>query len=268
MPRNERLFTGLIFGRPSPGHGRDHAGLGIIAPNSVRLCVRDIHHVVGVEGDGGRPCQIGLEGWTVSVEAMLSSSDDRGNDTGLMVHLPDSVTAGIADIEVVAGVKGDVERQIESGFTTGPLIAAIAGFADAGEIVKRTFAEIDPPDTIRPGLGKVEPGLGLVECRVMGQRNSGLDRPFSIAGATGLTVTCKGFDITGRKLKFGFHLPVTLSRLVSRVTLNEPARLVVPLEPLFAPVMQEERVVAERLPSAAEPLERRLRSHPPHAQTF
>ena len=45
---------------------------------------------------------------------------------------------------------------------------------------------------------------------MMGQWNPGLDRPFSIAGAPGLAVACEGFDIAGRELQFGFHMPVAL----------------------------------------------------------
>ena len=211
IPRNERLLTGLVLGRPGPGHGRDHARPGIVATDSVRLGVGDVHHVVGVERDCGRPGEIDLAGRTISVEPMLPGADDRGDDAGLMVHFPDAVTAGIAGIEIVVGVKRDVERQIEPGFSTGAFVAAIAGFADAGEIMKCAFPEIDPPDTIGPGLGKVEPGLVLVERGVMGQWNPGLDRPFSIAGAPGLAVACEGLDIAGRELKLGFHMPVALS---------------------------------------------------------
>src|SRR4029079_11090532 len=101
---------------------------------------------------------------------MLPGADDRGNEAGFMVHFPDTVTAGITYVEIVAGVEGDVERQIEPGFTTGSLIAAITGFANASEIVECPFLEIDPSDTIGTGFGKVEPGLGLVECGVMRQR--------------------------------------------------------------------------------------------------
>ena len=163
IPRNEGLLTGLVFGRPGPGHGRYHTCPGIVATDSVRLGVGDVQHVVRVEGDCSRPSEIDLAGRTVSVEPMLPGADDRGDDAGFMVHFPDAVTAGIAGIEVVAGVKHDVERQIEPGFSTGAFIAAIAGFADAGEIMECAFPEIDPPDTIGPGLGKVEPRLVLVE---------------------------------------------------------------------------------------------------------
>ena len=204
IPRNEGLLTGLVFGRPAPGHGRDHACPGIVATDSVRLSVRDVHHIVGVEGDCGRPGEIDREGRTISVEPMLPGADDRGDDAGLMVHFPDTVTAGIAGIEIVAGVKRDVERQIEPGFPTRAFVAAIAGFADAGEIMECAFPKIDPPDAIGPGLGKVEPGLVFVERGVMRQWDPGLDRPFSIAGAPGLAVACEGFDIAGRKLKLGF----------------------------------------------------------------
>jgi hypothetical protein len=103
---------------------------------------------------------------------MLPSSDDRGDDAGLMVHFPDAVTAGIADIEIVAGVECDVERQIEPGFPTKTFVAALAGFADSSEIMECPFPETDPPDTVGPGLGKVEPGLVLVERSMMGQWNS------------------------------------------------------------------------------------------------
>ena len=171
IPRNERLFTGLVFGRPGSGHGRHHACPGVVATDSVRLGVGDVHHIVRVKGNCSRPREIDLAGRAISVEPMLPGADDRRNDAGLTVHFPDAVTAGIAGIEVVAGVKRDVERQIEPGFSTGAFVAAIAGFADAGEIMECTFAEIDPPDTIGPGFGKVEPRLVLVERGVMGQRN-------------------------------------------------------------------------------------------------
>ena len=74
--------------------------------------------------------------------------------------------------------------------------------------MERALLEIDPPDAIGPGLGKIEPGLVFVERGVMGQWNPRLDRPLSIAGAPGLAVACEGFDIAGRELKFGFHMPV------------------------------------------------------------
>ena len=142
IPRDERLLTGLVLSRPSPGHGRDHARPGIVATDSVRLGVGDVHHVVGIEGDCGRPGEIDLEGRTISVEPMLPGADDRGDDAGLTVHFPDAVTAGIADIEIVAGIERDVERQIEAGFPTEAFVAAIAGFADAGEIMKRAFRRL------------------------------------------------------------------------------------------------------------------------------
>src|SRR5207244_7289104 len=235
IPCNEGLFTGLVFVCPGPGYGRHSASPGIVATDSVRLGVGNVQHVVGIESYCGRPGEIDLEGRNISVEPMLPGADDRGDDAGLMVHFPYAVTAGIADIEVVAGVKRDVERQIQPGFPTGAFVAAIAGFADASEIMECAFPEIDPPDTIGPGLGKVEPGLVLIERCVMGQWNPGLDRPFSIAGAPGLAVACEGFDIASRELKLGFHMPVALSRLVSRVKLSEPARLAVPRKPVLAP---------------------------------
>ena len=210
IPCDKRLLTGLVLSRPSPGHGCDETSSGIVATDSVRLGVGDVHHIGGIEGNGSRPSEVDLDGRTISVESMLTSPDDRGDDAGLTVHFPDSVTTGIADIEIVAGIERDVERQIEAGFSTEAFVAAIAGFTDTGEIMKRAFPEIDPPDTIRPGLGKVEPGLVLVERGVMGQWNPGLDRSFSVAGASGLAVACEGFDIPGCELKLGLHMSVAL----------------------------------------------------------
>src|SRR6185295_5448611 len=210
VPRNERLLTGLVFRRPSPGHSRDHACPGIVATDSVRLGIGNVHDVIGVERHGGRPGEVDIESRTISVEPMMPGADDRGDDAGLTVHFPDTVTPGIADIKIVAGIERDVERQIEAGFSTEAFVAAIAGFTDTGEIMKRAFPEIDPPDTIRPGLGKVEPGLVLVERGVMGQWNPGLDRSFSVAGTSGLAVACEGFDIPGCELKLGLHMSVAL----------------------------------------------------------
>ena len=206
IPRDQRLLTRLVLGRPSPGDGRDHPGPGIVAADSVRLGVGDIHHIVGIEGDRGRPGEIDLERRTIAIEPMLAGPDDGRDDAGLMIHFADAVAAGIADVEIVAGVKRDIQRQIEPGFAAEAFIAAVAGFADAGEIVERAFSEIDPPDTVGPGLGKVEPFLVFVERDVMRQWNPRLHRPFSVAGAPGFAVACKGFDIAGGELKFGFHM--------------------------------------------------------------
>src|SRR5512141_2264418 len=101
---------------------------------------------------------------------------------------------------------------------------------------------------------------------MVGQRNSRLDRPFSIAGAPGLPVACKGFDIADRELQFGFHMPVALFRLVSRVTLNGPAQPSVPRKPVLVPWV-EESLAAERRPYSAGRLGLQLQSRPPHART-
>src|SRR5688572_9071544 len=142
IPRDKRLLASLVFSRPSPGYGCDDTRPGIIATDPMRLGVGDVHHIVGIEGDCGRPGEVNLEGRTISVEPMLSGPDDRGDDARLAVHFPDAVTAGIADIEIVAGVERDVERQIEAGFPTEAFIAAIAGFADPGKIMQRAFPKI------------------------------------------------------------------------------------------------------------------------------
>ena len=97
---------------------------------------------LGSKRDCSRPGEIDLAGRTISVEPMLPGADDRGDDAGLMIHFPDAVTAGVAGIEIVAGVKRDVERQIEPGFPTGTFVAAIAGFADAGEIMECAFLRL------------------------------------------------------------------------------------------------------------------------------
>src|SRR5580765_3923270 len=103
----------------------------------MRLGVGDVHDVIGIEGVGGRPGEVTLEGRTISVEPMLPGAEVRGDDAGLPFPFPDSVTAGIADIEIVARIERDVERQIEAGFSTEAVVAAITGFTDTGEIMKR-----------------------------------------------------------------------------------------------------------------------------------
>src|SRR5512141_1743895 len=148
IPRHERLLAGFILCRPRPGYSRHHTRQRIVPANPMRLGIGDVHHIVGIEGDRGRPGEIRLKGWTISIEPMLPCADDRGDDAGLMVYLPDAVAAGVADIEVVAGVKRDIKRQIETGLPTEPFVAAITGFAGTGEIMKGAFPEINPPDTI------------------------------------------------------------------------------------------------------------------------
>ena len=131
-----------------PAIGRDHAGLGIEAPDSVCLGIGDIDDIVGIEGDRRRPGQIDFQRGTISIEPMLTGADDRRNDAGLMVDFSNPVAPGITDIQIVLGVKRDVKRQIESGFATETFIAAVAGFPDAGKIVECAFLKIDAPDSI------------------------------------------------------------------------------------------------------------------------
>jgi hypothetical protein len=100
------------------------------------LGIGDVHHVVGIERDRGRPGQIDLESRTISIEPMLSGPDDRRDDAGLMVYFSDAITAGIADVEVVAGIERDVERQIEPGLSTEAFVAAVACFTDAGKVME------------------------------------------------------------------------------------------------------------------------------------
>src|SRR5688572_9299270 len=266
IPCNERLLAGLVFSRPSPSHSRDHACSGIVTTASVGLGVGDIHDVIGVEGYGSRLGEIDLEGWTISVEYMLSDTDDSGDDAGLMVHFSDTVTAGVADIKIIAGIKRDVERQIESGFPTEAFVAAIARFSDTGKIMERAFLKIHSSDTIGPGFGKIEPYLIPIECGMMGQRNPRLDCTLSITGTPGLPVPCERFNIADRKLKLGLHIPVALFRLVSRVKQSEPAQPAVPRRPLPSP-WGPKSSAAERPPSSARSLGLRLQSRPPHVRT-
>jgi len=197
---------------------------------------------------------------------MLAGAHDRGNDAGVAVDFANAVAAGVADIEMILGIESDVERQIEAGFAAGSLVAAVAGFTDAGEIVERSFQEVDAPDTIGTGLGKLEPPLVLIECGMMGKRDPGLDRPLPITGAPSLTISSKGFDITNRELQVGFHQSVAQSRLVSRVKLIEPAPPAAPQDPVLA-LWLSKLIAVERLPSAAEPLGLRLQWHPLHGRT-
>ena len=74
---------------------------------------------------------------------MLTGTNDRGNYAGVAVDFADAVAAGVADIEMILGIESDIERQIEAGFAAGSLIAAVAGFTDAGEIVQRAFLKVD-----------------------------------------------------------------------------------------------------------------------------
>jgi hypothetical protein len=79
---------------------------------------------------------------------MLAGADDRGDHAGVAVDFADAVAAGVADVEMVLGIEGEVERQIETRFTAGPLVAAVAGFTDAGEIVQRALLKVDAPDAV------------------------------------------------------------------------------------------------------------------------
>jgi hypothetical protein len=112
------------------------------------LGVGDVQDILGVEGDGGRPGEIHFEGRSVPVETMLPGSDDGGDDARLAVDAADPVAAGIANIEMVPGIEGDVERQIEPRFATGAAVAAVAGLADAGKVMERTGLQVHAPHPV------------------------------------------------------------------------------------------------------------------------
>ena len=145
---HERLLARIIFGGPGAGHRRHEARAGVVAADLVGLRVGDVQHIVLVEGHGRGPREIDLERRTIAVKAMLAGADDRGDHAGVAVDFADAVAAGVADVEIVLGIEGDVERQIEPRFTAGPFVAAVAGFTDAGEIVQRALLKVDAPDAV------------------------------------------------------------------------------------------------------------------------
>src|SRR5437868_11821707 len=115
----------------------------------MRLSVCNIQDVVSIKGDGCRPGEIHLERRTVSVEPVLTGADDGPNDAGFMIDLANAITAGIADVQVILGIECDIQGQVESGFAAGAFIAAIAGLADPGKIVKGAFLKVNAPDAVR-----------------------------------------------------------------------------------------------------------------------
>ena len=145
---HERLLARIVFGGPGAGNRRHEARAGIVAADLVGLRIGDIEHIVFVEGHGRGPREIDLERRTVAVEAMLAGADDRGDHSGVAVDFADAVAARVADVEMVLGIEGDVERQIQAGFAAGPIVTAVAGFTDAGEIVQRALLKVDAPDAV------------------------------------------------------------------------------------------------------------------------
>src|SRR5262249_52138423 len=150
VPSHKRLFAGIVLRRPLTGNRRDKPRPRIEAANPVRLRVGDIHDVVFVERDGCRPCQIDFERGAVPVETMLPGSHHSGDDAGFSINFADAIAAGITDIEIVAGIKRDIERKVETSFAAEAVIPAITGLADTGEIAHWAFLHVDAPDAVGP----------------------------------------------------------------------------------------------------------------------
>ena len=68
-------------------------GSRIIPANSVRLRIGDVHHIVCVERDRCRPCQIHFQRRAVTVESMFTCSHYCRDDPGLSIHFADPVAA-------------------------------------------------------------------------------------------------------------------------------------------------------------------------------
>ena len=105
---HERLLAGVVFGGPGTGDRGHHAGPGIVATDLVGLRVGDVEHVVLVERHGRGPCEIHFQGGSIAVEPVLTGAHDGRDDPGVAVDLPDTVAAGVADVEMVLGIEGDV----------------------------------------------------------------------------------------------------------------------------------------------------------------
>ena len=79
---------------------------------------------------------------------MLPGADHCRNDASVAIDPTNSVAARIANVQVIVRVKRHTQRQIEPGLPAGAVIAAIAGFTDAGEIVQRALLKVDAPDAV------------------------------------------------------------------------------------------------------------------------
>src|SRR5690348_17663364 len=99
---------------------------------------------------------------------------------------------------MILRVESDIERQIQTGLAAGPLVTAVAGFPDAGKVVERAFLKVDPADAVGSRLGKIEPALGLIQRRMVRQRNASLYSALAVSGAARLPVPPKRLDVASR----------------------------------------------------------------------
>ncbi len=67
----------------------------------MRLRIGDVHDIVPIECNRGRPGQIHFERRTIAIEPVLTGPDDGCDDPGFTIDPANPVAAGIANEEVV-----------------------------------------------------------------------------------------------------------------------------------------------------------------------
>ncbi len=148
VARHQWLLPGFVFRGPASRDGFHQAGSRVVPTNPVRLRVGDIHHIVRVEGDRRGPGQIHFQRRAITIKPMFTGAHDRGDNSGFTIDFSNPVTAGITNIKIVTRVTGDVQRQIQSGFSARPFVAAVAGLTDPGKIMDGTLRKIDATNPV------------------------------------------------------------------------------------------------------------------------
>ncbi len=104
-----------------------------LADHVVRV-VGEEHVAGGVDGEAAGAVDLGVDrGSVVALVTRGAVAGDSDDVAGRLDHLADSVVARVGDEQVARGVDGDAVGAIQLSLGRGPIVAAVTGFAVAGD---------------------------------------------------------------------------------------------------------------------------------------
>ena len=172
----------------------DEAGFEVELEDLVAFAGGEPEVAAGVEVEGAGAFQGGaFDGAAVGGGACGAGAGEGGDEAGFHVDLADDVVADVADVEVAFGAELDAVGLFELGVFGGSAVAAVAGFAGAGEGGEDAGFHVDLADGVVDHVDDEHVALGI-EAEFVGFAEGGGKGGAAVAGEADSASACDGGD--------------------------------------------------------------------------